>query len=135
MRHRPTWPFRDRGTGSLEERMEHMRTRGGDPAYRPVLPRDETEELARQADKVTHFSASGMSDRPVRDLSALRFFPALEQVSISSGDVRDLSPLAALQKLKWLTILQGNFPGTTHRLDFAQCGAMPELERLSLGLR
>src|SRR5664279_3186690 len=80
-RHGRDWPFRDRAAGSFEEQMAEKKARAANPGYRPALSRDEIEELGRQAAKVTHFSASGMSDRPARNLAALRFFPALEQVN------------------------------------------------------
>jgi hypothetical protein len=134
MRHRRDWPFPDRKV-SFEEQLEVLKARGSDPAYRPCLDREEVEELARQIPQVTQFSCNGMSDRAPTNLTALSFFPELTTVNLTAPHISDLSPLAPLQKLAWLTIIDGNHPGHAQPLDLGRCGEMPELERLSLSLR
>jgi hypothetical protein len=99
------WPFHDRQP-DFETKLKTMKARKPNPGYRPALPLDELEALQERADTVTHFSSNGASDRPLRDLTALRFFPALENISISSVALTDLSPLAPLAKLNWLTLME-----------------------------
>jgi hypothetical protein len=134
-RSRPDSPFRDRAQ-RFDEMMETLKARKFNPGYRPALPRDEVEYLYLQREKVIHFgSVGGTSDRLLRDIQALRFFPGLEQVSLESSDVSDLSPLAGLLKIKEMAVQEYGDIGGHHPLDFSQCGEMPELERLRLALR
>ena len=129
------WPFRDRGE-SFDVRMKRMRARKFDPPYRSALPLDEIEQLQERVATILHFGGiGGASDRPVRDVQALRFFPQLEEIELNSSDVSDLSPLASLKKVKNLSIGEYGDVGGCHPLIFAQCGEMPEVERLRLSLR
>lgn len=135
IRNSPHWPFRDRQE-SFDDHMKTIRARKFDPAYRPALPLDEIEQLQERAATITHFGgAGGASDRPLRDVRALRFFPNLEDISVNSSDVSDLSPLASLKKVKEFSIGEYGDVGGCHPLVFAQCGEMPEVERLRLSLR
>lgn len=128
------WPF-SHVDGSYDARMERARERKFNPAHRPALHRDELKALMARAETVTNFSGAYMDSRPLRNLEALRFFPALTQVSVQKSDVTDFSPLAALRKVQYLSIAEyGDFNGC-HPVSLAQCGAMPELQRLHLALR
>jgi hypothetical protein len=128
------WPFRDRSLG-FEETMKVMKARRFNPAYRPALPLDELEALQERAATVTHFNSHGTSDRPVRDLTALSFFPALENINITAVDIADLSPLASLPKVNWLTFMESPDLTQAARFDFAQLGDKPALDHLHLSLR
>ena len=128
------WPFRTRNQG-FEETMKVMKARRFNPAYRPLLPLDELEALQERADTVTHFGANGMSDRPLRDLTALRFFPAMENINITQVAVKDFSPLAVMPKLNWLTLMEGEELGGAHRYNFADLGPKPALDHVFLNLR
>ena len=83
---------------------------------------------------MTHFGGSGIFDRPLRDLTALGFFPALEDVKVSRCDLADLSPLASLRRVKRLSIGEYSELVSAHELDFA-LGEKPPLECLHLALR
>ena len=61
---------------------------------------------------------SGMSDRPLRDLTALRFFPAMENLDITDVEVNDLTPLAVMPNLNWLTLMEGSGLGGRLSLQF-----------------
>ena len=125
------WPVRERNVG-FEEKMRRMKERKFTPGYRPDLPREELEALAAQPAMVTHFTASGGNDRPLRDLAALGFFPALEDINVTGCDVGDLSPLARLTGLKSFTMMENPELLGAHALDFAQLGTQPALERVWL---
>ena len=135
MRGWPHWPFRDRQE-PFDDRMKRLRARKFDPAYRSALPLDEIEQLQERAHTVTHFGGiGGVSDRPLRDVRALRFFPLLQEIRLDSSDISDLSPVASLKKVKNFSIGEYDDVGGCHPLVFAQCGEMPEVERLDLALR
>ncbi|HEY1582750.1 MAG TPA: hypothetical protein VGF73_06600 [Chthoniobacterales bacterium] len=128
------WPFHNRTVG-FEERLKICRERRFNPGYRPLLPFDELEALQARAETVTHFNDHGPSDRPLRDLTALQFFPALENINISGGNVHDFSPLRDLEKLNWLTLIESSDLAGGHMTDFAQLGEKPLLDHVFLSLR
>jgi hypothetical protein len=135
MRHFQNWPFRDRRE-PFDREMQTMKARKFNPAYRPALPLAEIELLQKRAASVFYFGGpSGVSDRPLRDLQALRFFPQLEEIQLDSSDIFDLSPLASLKKVQNFSIGEYGDVGGCHPLVFAQCGEMPEVEHLRLSLR
>lgn len=69
---------------------------------------------------MTRFHGPGLTDRPLRDLTALGFFPALEDVNLSGCDVADLSPLAVLSRVTRLSVAEYSELVGAHELDFAQ---------------
>ncbi|MBA3833502.1 MAG: hypothetical protein H0X34_16735 [Chthoniobacterales bacterium] len=87
------WPFRERSLG-FDEAQKVKKERRFNPAYRPFLALDELEALQERADTVTHFTGSGMSDRPLRDLTTLSFFHALENIT-SAASTWSISPPSA----------------------------------------
>ena len=133
-RSRQDWPFRDRAE-PFDELLEKLKARKFNPAYRPVLERDEVEHLHREREKATHFRGHALGDRLLRDIEALRFFPGLEDVSLASSDLSDLSPLRDLLKIKRLDVSEYGDIGGHHALQFSQCGEMPVLDLLHLSLR
>ncbi len=74
------------------------------PAWEPVLVREEVEAVAALAEKAGAMMLSSASDRPLRDLGVLRFFPALKSLHLSEFEGLDLSPLAALEQAEEVTI-------------------------------
>ncbi|MEY2520037.1 MAG: internalin [Verrucomicrobiota bacterium] len=131
-RHDRDWAFPE-FREDFNTHMETMRTRGANPAYRPGLHEGEIEQLSVQGEKVVAFHGGTSPDRPLRDLRALAFFPALISVS-ANGDFNDLSPLASLPSLKSLSISEHMELAGSHRLRLEECGAMPELEHCLLSL-
>jgi hypothetical protein len=129
----PNWPFPERQQG-FDTRMETMRSRGEDPGYRPGLDEAEIEQLITQAADVRVFHGGSAPDRPLRDLKALAFFPALTNLSLN-GDLSDLSPLASLPHLKLLSISQHSELAGSQPLRLGECGEMRELEHFFLSLR
>jgi hypothetical protein len=100
------------------------------PALTPRYSEEDTEFAARHASFLTVFSmsASSSSARPIRDAGALRFFPALESVSLGCSAVSDLSWLAELPGLRGLQISSGELE------DFSPLALVPGLRTLSLSL-
>jgi hypothetical protein len=129
----PRWPFQERQP-DFDDSLTSLKARAANPAYRPALHKDEIEHLAGAPGEVTSFSGgSGGCDRPIRDLRALTFFPALTDVSVG-GDLSDLSPLAALPGLERLSIGEYTDLAGGHFLRLADCGEMRALQYLSLSL-
>ena len=128
----PRWPFQERQP-DFNDSLSVIRARAANPAYRPALHKDEIEHLAGVPGEVTSFSGGSGSDRPIRDLHALTFFPALTDVSVG-GDLSDLSPLAALPGLERLSIGEYTDLAGGHLLRLADCGEMRALKYLSLSL-
>jgi hypothetical protein len=128
------WPH-ELVDGSFEAQMERARQRKANPAHRPSLHLEELRTLIEQMDKKIVFSGAYGEDRPLRNLSALRFFPFLTNVSVQSSDVTDFRPIASLPLLNYLSIAEYEDLYGCHPICLAQCGAMPNLERLNLTLR
>lgn len=133
-RARPGWPFSDTDASFAAQR-ERAKERWANPGYAPSFHHDELRALAERRDDVRVLVADGGSDRPLSDLEALRFFPAIQSISISRHDVADCSPVAALPGLTSLSLsdfgdLHGHYP-----LDLAELGEMRVLKNLYLHLR
>ncbi len=128
------WPF-DFVDHSFDAQRERTRARRLNPGHRPALHMEELEYLLERGATMKGFSGGPMDDRPLRNLDALRFFPALENVNVQSSDVTDLRPLASLKKVQYLSIAEyGDLYGC-HPLCLAECGEMPALKRVHLALR
>lgn len=74
------------------------------PAHRERLNRAEAERAAEglMSAKYLHFSCR--EDRPLRDISGLRFLPHIENLSCSQTEITDWTPLSSLTNLQSLTI-------------------------------
>src|ERR1051325_6603114 len=84
---------------------ERNRQRNLNPAYEP---RYSEEDLRRAAEiwatRSTWSKSTYLNQRPVRDLQALRFLTALEEVNLSGAEVWDLGPLTELPRLRVLEL-------------------------------
>lgn len=128
------WPC-NRVDNSFAGRRERARERKLNPAHRPALHPDELRELIGRRDTIKLFSGAYGEDRPLRNLEALSFFPAIDSLSVQSSDVTDFTPLSSLKAVKYLSIAEyGDLYGY-HPICLAECGDMPVLERLHLALR
>ena len=116
-----------------DEQQKKRKERAGNPAYRPTIQRESVDRTVEVAHLLKHFSASWMDDRPVRDLSALHFFPSLEDVSITA-ETMDFSALHKLPHLRRLSIHE---PGTNggHVITEVNGLAGLKLNFLSLSIR
>ncbi len=101
------------------------------PALVPPFGESDTELAARMiphTKKFPHHSPCGHDTRPVRDLGALRFLTALEELSIGVSEVSDISALRHLTELRSLMLHSGELT------DLSPLAACTKLRALSLGL-
>lgn len=75
----------------------------GEPDYKPHFPRDHVERAFAVITNKTWFSCQMMGKkRPVRDITALRYLPALTGLVLTGNEVKDLSPLENCKQLETL---------------------------------
>src|SRR5215203_3468996 len=88
------WKHKNPSKSDYDRRRAEEKHRRLHPAVRPQINQEELEATLEVFPTVTKLeTAWGDNDRPVRDLSVLRWLPQLEEVSIRESEVRDLSPL------------------------------------------
>ncbi|HMJ90044.1 MAG TPA: hypothetical protein VK530_09520 [Candidatus Acidoferrum sp.] len=110
----------------FQELMERKRQRALNPAYDPRVSEQALRCTAEVAAELTIFRGEGGSrEKPTRDLAALRFFPAIEELQLSFSEVEDVSPLTELPRLRSLHL------GTSSCQDYrplARCAALTDLQ-------
>ncbi len=109
------------------DRIRH-KARNLDPAYQPVLKRARVERAAGIFETITNLSVGDYQDRPIRDVSFLRFCPSLTNFNCSQTEITDWTPLAHLPSLKTLLI------SDTKVRDLRPLSSVPLLETLHLYL-
>ena len=83
-----------------DARRERGRARRLNPAYRPQFQRERVEKAAEMLPVFTRLSYTSYdSDRPIRDISGLRFLSALTSLDLGHSEIADLSPLTTLPNL------------------------------------
>lgn len=82
--------------------IERQRQRSLNPAYEPKLNETELRRAAEMLHQIKSWSIWPYNERPVRDLQALTFLTALEDLKIGGCEVTDLSVLATLPNLRVL---------------------------------
>lgn len=111
-----------------------QRERNENPAYRSrIVPAHLEGTVEMWADIKVLQNACG-SNRPIRDLSVLRFFPHMEEVSSHCSEVTDLSPLAGLLSLRKLTLSEYISPVGHALVDLSPLAGLPQLDVLNLNL-
>lgn len=80
------------------------KTRSLDPAYQPDFRRIHVVRTAQVLREFTSFSTGYNDDRPLRDISVLRFCPALDSIQVRQSEISDWSPVATLPSLTKLDI-------------------------------
>ena len=113
---------------SIEQRVERKRQRALNPAYEPRYSAEDVRKAAETWPTVNRLwlSLSCHDDRPIRDLTVLRFFTQLEDIDIHYCEVRDVSVFAALPKLRRLVF------GSQSCEDLRPLGNCLRLRELSL---
>ncbi|MEO7934302.1 MAG: hypothetical protein ABIT76_14200 [Chthoniobacterales bacterium] len=104
------------------------------PAYRPKIDRDLLDKTIEVWGEIKRFATSYSDDRVVRNLSALHFFPHLEEVEIRDCEVEDFSVLRELQALKKYCVTEPHLNGGHHFQSLEDLAVLPTLESLSLSL-
>ncbi|MEY4385358.1 MAG: hypothetical protein RLY20_641 [Verrucomicrobiota bacterium] len=114
---------------SIEVRMERKRQRALNPAYDPRYSAEDVRKAAESWPRIKtlHFWGDN-DDRPMRDLSVLRFFTQLESISISYSEAPDISVFALLPRLQSLSF------GSRRCEDFGPIGRCVQLRELSLSI-
>ena len=78
--------------------------RGLDPAHEPRYSREDAGHAEEVLAELKKFSDGGFDDRPLRDLSILRFCPPLECLELHHSEIRDWSPLLGQSSLTTLNL-------------------------------
>jgi hypothetical protein len=117
---------------SWDDRMARQRERKLNPAYQPAYDRRQLEQTAEAL--ATNEQWLGHSDRPLRSIEVLRFFPALREITLHDTAVEDLSPLTELPHLRKLSLGSlGHDFGNPCCRDFRPLARCTALEELALG--
>src|ERR1041385_9578369 len=89
---------------SLEQIMERNRQRALNPAYQPRYSEESLRKTAEVGDEMkSWWHSGGLNERPIRDLTVLRFLQNLDAVTVS-GEVSDLGVLTELPRLRTLSV-------------------------------
>jgi hypothetical protein len=129
------WKHKNYGHDDWDAKRAHSEERRLNPAYRAVVNREYLDCTVEIWEKFTDFSPNQWNDRPVRDISALRFFPQLETVHLRECEVADFSPLAAMRGLKSVQISEPNLLGGYVVENLDALAGLPALENLHIGMR
>ena len=96
------------------------------PAYEPDYTRRDAQRVEEVLPEFKTLSFSQWNDRPLRDVSWVRFCPALELLSIYQTEIRDVSPLGGLANLRALYI------GDSVMADFRPLAQLSQLRTLHI---
>ncbi len=78
---------------SYEAEVEAKRKRSFNPAYQPHFSPADAARTAERLATMKTFDNGSLDDRPLRDLSFLRFCPPLESFTTNKSEIQDWSPL------------------------------------------
>jgi hypothetical protein len=129
------WKHQQPKMHDWDKEQAHRKERRLNPAYRPQINReylDATVEVWAELNKLHYMS---WEDRPIRDLSALRFFPHLEELHLNDAEIADLSPISDLGRLASLQLHEPLSNGGHVICDVSALADLPHLRKLSLSLR
>jgi len=112
-----------------EERAEKHRKRRLNPAHRVQLEPQEVERAVLMLAEHNYLGLANSQERPVRDITGLRFFPQLRKLRIGCGEIVDLAPLTALPELEefdlWDAVVE----------DLRPVAALKKLRRLLVSIK
>lgn len=110
----------------VHAQIEARKRRALNPAHRHGYSREDIARAAEFLPMVAAISMGNYDDRPLRDITALRFVPQAVSLSISQSELTDLSPLLTLTRLETLGIYDKEIE------DFSLIGQLTGLKSLSL---
>lgn len=116
-------------TLSWEQKRDIQKARRLNPAYESDFSAEEVQQGAVGLRVRTAYANHSYQDRPVRDVSWLRFFPHFEDVHLNEVEVADYSPLASLPNLRKLAIYDDQ------TIDLRPVGRCTNLEHLAIRVR
>ncbi|MEY2408486.1 MAG: internalin [Verrucomicrobiota bacterium] len=111
---------------SLEKQAAVARKRRLNPAHRARLFKTIVTRATSELASMTCVGLDANNDRPLRDISALRFFPQLKILSLYGHEFRDISVLRKLPAVESVGI------GSEALEDFSPLGALSGLKSLHL---
>jgi hypothetical protein len=114
---------------SIPQEIEAKKRRKLNPAHRVKLKREDVERAAAMLPLLKSLRLETHDDRPLRDLSGLRFFTHFEEAHIMWTEVADCSVLREFKPLKRLWLTDDAVE------DLAPVGTLVGLEELRLRLR
>jgi hypothetical protein len=129
------WKHQQPKMHDWDKEQAHRKERRLNPAYRPQLNREYLDATVEVWSEMTKLHYMSWEDRPIRDLSALRFFPHLEELHLNDAEIADLSPISALERLTSLHLHEPLSNGGHVILDLSALTGLPNLRKLSLSLR
>ncbi len=111
-----------------------QREQNENPAYRSHIARSHLEGTVEMWADIKILPSSICSQRPIRNLSVLRFFPHIEEISINCCEVADLSPVAGLRSLRKLGLAEYLSPVGHALVDLSPITGLPHLAEVLLNL-
>jgi hypothetical protein len=87
---------------SFDQQQEKQKRRRLNPAYRAQLDKTDVEQALAMLPEMSDMHLDSYGDRPVRDLTGLRFMPHLKKLHIGTSEIADLTPLSLLTGLEEL---------------------------------
>ncbi len=123
------WRASDRHAPALDwgAHQRHQKRRLDNPAYRVVINRESLDRALTLGAGVKKLENGPFEDRPLRNLSAVVFFPQLEEMALRC-ELSDLAGLTMLPRLRKLSLNDDTVN------DVRMLAALPALARLDLRL-
>lgn len=117
------------GMPPWDARHKLAKKRRQNPAHRTTLDPVVVRRAAEKLSAIDNIDLSSWDDRPIRDLSALRFFPHLKRLSIYGHEFTDVSVFRALPRLEELALSSEELE------DLTPIASLTALKSLRLHLR
>lgn len=129
--HSALWKERHGWAGQTNYEAERLfrKERALDPAYEPDYTREDAEQVEAALPGMKRFGGSVWEDRPLRDLSILRFCPPLESIELRRTEIRDWSPMLGQTAVTHISLL-----GNVNARDYRFLGRLVRLQTLYLSL-
>jgi hypothetical protein len=121
-------PKNDNWSIYYEAQRQYRRERELNPAYEPEYSAETARMVEERLPTLKKINSSSGDDRILRDLSWMRFCPAVDDLNLPNTEVNDWSPIAHLQQLKVLWVKEQT------GWNFAPLGSLENLETLRLYL-
>jgi hypothetical protein len=103
---RGLWKKKHGITDEANYEAERLRkkARSLDPAHEPAYTRADAAHTEEVLPELKQFNMNFADDRPLRDLSFLRFCPPLDKLELRKSEIRDWSPLACQTSITTLHV-------------------------------
>lgn len=112
-----------------EARRDFLRRRRLNPAHRVRITSREARDAYEGLVEMRSLDLSAWEDRPLRDISGLRFLPHFRTLALHRNELTDLSPLAGWRDLRHLALTDDALE------DLTPLGELGDLQQLWVRLR